>query len=161
MPGDPHNEPGTQTRQCSPSDTIPASPEPLSEYEEHNQPFARLVPINRGARLAFESVVDAIKQDPDRHTHVRRNISIEPVRNESVSVASDFTDSETAEGEDQRDHSLYRYKGHFCFRLSNPPRVPRIGWVLGDGRGQAAGQVDFLLSAPRQAKEDYQPPAWK
>lgn len=142
-----------QARQFSPSDTIPTSPTSLPGGEEQNRPFARLVPINRGARLAFDSVIDAIKQDRDAHSHVHRNIFIEPLRNESGSASSEFTDSETAEGGDQRDRPSYRYAGYFCFRLSNPPRVPRIGWVLGDGRGQSVGQVDFLLSTPRLFKD--------
>ncbi len=153
MPEDPSNEISIPIRQYSPSDTIPATPEPLVGYEQSQQPFARLVPISRAARQAFESAVDAIKQDPDGHVHVRRNMVIEPVRHESISVASDFTDSEAAEAEGQHDTPLYRFKGYFCFRLDNPPRVPRIGWVLGDGRSLAARQVDFLLSAPRQARD--------
>ena len=145
----------TPIRRRSSSIIIPATPETLHEFEQNDSssPFAHLVPINRAARLAFETTVDAIKQDPSGHAHFRRNILIEPAHQESISVASDFTDSEASETEGQSDAPSYRFKGHFCFRLDNPPRVPRIGWILGDGRSSAAKQIDFLLSAPRQVKD--------
>lgn len=147
------DESGIRTGPLSPSDTIPASPKPLSEFEEKQQPFARLSPINDAARRAFDSAVDAIKRDQDAHAHVRRNIVFESVRQESVSVASEFTDSENTETHAQNGPPSHRFKGFFCFRLDNPPRVPRNGWILGDGRNSAAGQVDFLLSAPRQTRD--------
>ena len=153
MPEDPSYELGSPRGPCSPSDTIPASPEPWAGYKRDWQPFARLVPISRAARLAFESAIDVIKHEPHHYAHVRRNMFIEPARDESISVASTFTDSENAEAQGQHDRPPYRYNGHFCFRLDNPPRVPRTGWVLGDGRSSAATKVDFLLSAPRQVKD--------
>ena len=151
MPDEPSNNLGSPIRPWSPSDTIPAIPKRLERYEPKHQPFASLTPISRKARQAFESAVDAIKQNPDAHEHVLRNMVIEPVRHQSISVTSEFTDSETAEAE-PHESPLFRFTGHFCFRLDNPPRVPRLGWVIGDGRSTAATQVDFLLSAPRQAR---------
>ena len=136
-----------------PCDTVPVTPEPSYEDEQNAQAFAHLTPISRAARLAFDSAVDAIKSDPDYFAHLRRNMHVEPNRQVSPSAASVFTDSDTTETEASSNEVTYRYKGAFHFKLGNPPRYPKKGWILGDGRNSAARQVDFLLSGPKKTAE--------
>ena len=147
------NEPALLYDQPHLSDTVPNTPEPLSISGGNLQPFAHLVPINAAARLAFDYAVDAIKHNPNLFDRARRNMHIESARQESVSTASVFTDSEDTKSETSCNELPYRYRGRFYFNLSNPPINSRAGWVLGDGRGSAAGQVDFLLSAPKKVAD--------
>ncbi len=136
-----------------PCDTVPNTPEPSYEDEQHARAFAHLTPISRAARLAFDSAVDAIKSDPDNFAHLRRNMHVEPDRQVSPSAASVFTDSDATETEASSNEVIYRYKGAFHLKLGNPPRDPKKGWILGDGRNSAARQVDFLLSGPKKTAE--------
>ncbi len=62
------------------------------------------MPISPTAREAFDSAVDLIKQEPECYAHVRRNMGMEPMRSETLSMASDFTDGETAEADARIDH---------------------------------------------------------
>lgn len=133
----------------SPCDTIPNTPLPIEE-QEISQVLAYLTPFNHEARLAFDHAVDAIEGDPELFSYARRNMDINVIRQESVSAASVFTDSDTAEADIAPDIPLYRYKGRYHFRLSNPPRNYKRGWALGDGRSLGASQVDILLSGPKK-----------
>jgi hypothetical protein len=70
------------------------------------------------------TILVIMPEGPDGYVHVRRNMVIEPARHESISVASDFTDSEAVEAEGPLEPPVYRFNGYFCFRLDNPPIVP-------------------------------------
>lgn len=111
---------------------MPCTPEPLHEQHEEFQPFAHLVPINRAARLAFDSAVDAINASPEIFARARRNMQFEAVRQESLSAASVFTDSDATETEIRSGEPIYRFQGRFHFNLGHPPRNPKVGWVLGE-----------------------------
>ena len=80
-------------------------------------------------------------------------MNIEPVRQESASAASVFTDSDTVEADITSEIPNYRYQGAYCFKLSNPPRNSKQGWALGDGRSSAGKQVDILLSGPKKVPD--------
>jgi len=147
------NEQDLLNKQPSLTDTIPNTPEPFSIPGGSFQPFARLTPINAKARSAFDYAVDAIKHNPDFFEYARRNMCIDSARQESVSVASVFTDSEDTKSETSSNDLPHRYRGYFRLDLSNPPINSRAGWVLGDGRGSAAGHVDFLLSGPKKVAD--------
>ena len=129
-------------------DTVPNTPEPRPDPDGI---FARLKPINDAARQHFDYAVDAIKENPSLFAHARRNMSIEPPRQESVSAVSVFTDTEVVSSEGAAIDLPYRFKGEYLFQFSNPPRGQ--AWLLGDGRPSAAKQVDFLLTGPRRAAE--------
>ncbi|KAL9121888.1 MAG: hypothetical protein Q9187_001555 [Circinaria calcarea] len=152
MPGDRSNELDSLGGHRSPDDTIPNTPLPL-EGQESSHILAYLTPFNRQARLAFDHAVDAIKTDPDLFAYARRNMDIWPVRQESASAASIFTDSDTAEVDIAPDIPIYRYDGAYHIRLSNPPRNSKQGWTLGDGRNSGDSQVDILLSGPRNVPD--------
>lgn len=131
-----------------PSDTVPNSPRALDEPRRERKAIALLIPISRIARLAFDSAVDTIKED-SRYGHARRNMVIMSARADSVSVSSVFTDS-SVEEEGLSNEPKYRFGGHYVFSLDYLPRNPQRGWVLGDGRGSHAEQVDILLAGPKQ-----------
>ncbi|MCJ1243493.1 hypothetical protein MMC30_000690 [Trapelia coarctata] len=153
MPRGSLDEAGPSREQPNLNDTVPNTAEPVSSYNSSSQHFAHLVPVNAKARLAFDYAVDAVKGDPELFAHARRCMCIESARQESVSVASVFTDSDAIETEVPSEEPPHRFGGYFRFDLSNPPRDPRVGWVLGDGRGPAAKHVDFLLSGPKKVAD--------
>ena len=126
MPGDPSNELDGSEGQKSPIDAFSL------------QSFAYLEPFNREARFAFDHAVDAIKLNPALFAYASRNMTIEPVRHESVSATSVFTDSDTAEIAIGPETQPIRYQGGHHFKLSNPPRYSKKGWDLGDRRSLGA-----------------------
>lgn len=141
-------------KQPSLTDTIPNTPEPFSIPGGSFQPFARLAPINAKARSAFDYAVDAIKHNPDLFEYARRNMCIESARQESVSVASVFTDSEDYATGEEHQQQLEKFMKE-CHgvgweglqRLLGPSpdampiRLHKYSWTLGAFAKGTFGQV--------------------
>ena len=129
-------------------DTIPNTPEPSSNQDCI---FARLTPVNSAARQNFDHAVDAIKENPTLFAHAWQNMCIEPARQASLSAASVFTDTDACDNEAASADASHRSKENICSNSVAPPRSKV--WILGDGRGSTAGQINFLLAGPRRAAE--------
>ncbi|OAL36618.1 hypothetical protein AYO20_04234 [Fonsecaea nubica] len=120
----------------------PCSPRTSARLEGD---FARLIPVNRPARLAFSKIAQRIRLDPDWQKHARQFIHIDETAKELTS----FEDSEADDEVRSRDPSIL--SGHYIFSMTKLPKVPRLGWVWGSGRRDLPdGHIDFLLTVDRK-----------
>lgn len=119
--------------------TVPNSP--VDVAEDYEDDFARLVPSNDAARVAFHAVAELIQMDSSRLTHARRFIYVDPKR---IALSPDTnTDTDTA---DQTPTPLL-YPGYYRFNLDILPRFMRLGWIMGREKDYRNGQetVDLQL----------------
>ncbi|KIW65071.1 hypothetical protein PV04_07356 [Phialophora macrospora] len=136
------------------SDTIPNSPDTLLLEDSFFSPrtnaklrgdFARLVPVNHNAILAFHSVAERARLEPDWNPHIRRFLFIEDTPR-AISPEWDGTSdtNSDATGPLQQGQVL---AGYYRLSLDLITNHPRLGWVLGSGRKDLPnGGVDFLLT---------------
>ena len=104
--------------------------------------FARLVPSNRPAILAFHDIAERIRLDPAWNPHARRFIFIEETKRH-LSPEWDGSDTSGSAGEDSGPVLM----GYYRLSLDLITNHPRLGWVIGSGRRDLEnGGVDFLLT---------------
>lgn len=108
---------------------------------DDNGDFARLVPANRAARVAFSEIVGEVKSDSNWNRHAQRYIHI----NGKEELLSELSASETeTEAKEQR----CLWTGYYRFNINIPPFSQGLGWIAGSGRKDLEhGGVDFLLTS--------------
>ena len=97
--------------------------------------FARLVPLNKSARIAFKELATVKEDDRSWLPHIRRFIHVE--------------DDGDADGSGPR--------GYFRFSLSLLPERFALGWVVGTG---VVGEINFgidILLTLRGDRDDVRP----
>jgi hypothetical protein len=122
----------------------PVNTPPAGGHEEPRREFARLVPANRLARLAFSQVVELILHDPDVFSHVNKFIRYEEATDEdAISEMSDASEGARAPSPPPR-----LWGGYYLLDLTIPPLHPPVGWVLGclSSFGTPPG-IDLLLAS--------------
>jgi hypothetical protein len=134
-------------------ETIPNSPDTLLLEDSFFSPktnarlrgdFARLVPVNHDAVLAFHSIAERTRLEPDWNPHIAKFLFIEdlpraisPEWDGNSDTASDATGS----------YQGQVLTGYYRLSLDLLTNHPRLGWVLGSGRQDLPnGGVDFLLT---------------
>lgn len=145
------NSPPTPTLILSSHDdegkTVPNSPKDDSfsvDDDGANGDFARLVPANRAARIAFNEVVDKLRT-PDSgwtETGLEKYMHIDRVK---VDVHEENSDTDT-DG-DIPPLTISLWTGYYRLNLDIPPSNGKIGWVVGRGRSDLINRgIDFLLT---------------
>jgi hypothetical protein len=103
--------------------------------------FARLIPINLSAMLAFDDIARTLKLDPEWNPHARQFIHVDDLQD----LPPQWQDSDTET--DVKDKPKKIWTGCYRFSLELLPRTLRLGWVLGGGRKDMKDQgVDLLLT---------------
>ena len=115
---------------------------PSTEIIEQPSIFARLLPGNPPAKLAFSLIVDRIIQDPNWIPYARRHLFYEPAREET---SSSYSETEESEVESQR--QSVRWHGWYILDFDQLPSNPHRGWRIGSGRLRTGQEdVEFLLT---------------
>lgn len=104
--------------------------------------FARLIPVNRPAILAFHSIAERARLDPEWNPHVRKFLFIEETKRQ---LSPEWDGSDTSSG--TKDDPAQILTGYYRLSLELLTNHTKLGWVLGSGRNDLAnGGVDFLLT---------------
>lgn len=127
--------------------TIPLTPEyygscnhyMIGAGHEHNDDFARLIPVNESACIAFDDLAAKFKRDYYWNKHARQYVHIDETKKDIQFIPSE-SDTETESPKE----SISRWTGYYRFSLSIPPRDIRLGWPIGSGRQDQV--VDLLLT---------------
>lgn len=135
------------------SETLPNTPDTLPLEDSFFSPrtnarlrgdFARLVPVNHDAILAFHSIAERARLEPDWNPHIRKFLFIEETPR-AISPEWDGT-SDTA-SEAMSGYQGQVLTGYYRISLDLLTNHPRLGWVMGSGRKDLPnGGVDFLLT---------------
>ena len=96
-----------------------------------NTRFARLMPADRPAHLAFHRIAEKVKADPSWNQHARKYMVIYDKKVDIVDVTSE-SESEGGSGPQAQKRSIWW--GHYELNFNVPPRDPRQGWIIGGGR---------------------------
>jgi hypothetical protein len=121
------------------SDTVPNSPIGIAQDFDHD--FARLIPSNDAARVAFHALAELTQIDGSRMPHARKFIHI---HSNQVALSPDTnTDTDTSEP----DRRPLLHHGYYRFNLDILPKEPLEGWRIGRGRDDQRNEdVDLRLS---------------
>lgn len=104
--------------------------------------FARLVPVNHQAKLAFHEIATILETDSSWNPHCRKFIHVYDVKSKFHSECSLETDTSDGDAEIQD-----IYTGYYRLNLSILPDKFARGWIIGAGRsGMDHLGVDFLLT---------------
>ncbi|KIW22054.1 uncharacterized protein PV07_12546 [Cladophialophora immunda] len=104
--------------------------------------FARLVPVNHQAKIAFHEIATILKTDGCWNPHCRKFIHVSDVKSKVISGRS--KESDTSDGDTETQEI---YTGYFRLNLSILPDKFPQGWIIGAGRsGMDHLGVDFLLT---------------
>ena len=115
----------------SSSDSVPAS---------NDGDFARLIPANRLARLAFSNVATQLQTYPEFNPHAMLFMHIQ-------SAVVDETSASEAEDRFAIETDPILWSGYYRFNLRIMPSSFLLGWVAGSGRENLDfGGIDFLLT---------------
>ncbi|KIX92154.1 uncharacterized protein Z520_12147 [Fonsecaea multimorphosa CBS 102226] len=105
--------------------------------------FARLVPVNHAAVLAFHSIAERTRLEPDWNPHIRKFLFIE----ETPRQLSPEWDGSDASSDTTGGHPTQVLMGYYRLSLEILTNHTRLGWVIGSGRKDLVnGGVDFLLT---------------
>lgn len=105
--------------------------------EEDPLEFARLVPHNQAALIAFNEIAQKMVAIETWQPHSRRFIVVDPGFTQLESDPDSASESETtSKAVDVR-------TGHYRLSLNQPPDNQNLGWVI--GRGRPTYEVDILL----------------
>ncbi|KAK5214804.1 hypothetical protein LTR96_011267 [Exophiala xenobiotica] len=104
--------------------------------------FARLIPVNHSAKVAFNEIAQRLRLDPEWHLHARKFIHVDP-------TGKELTPFEDSEADDEvTSKGLPILSGHYRLNLTTLPKTPRLGWIWGSGRKDLPdGGVDLLLTS--------------
>ncbi len=117
---------------------------PDSLHDSETSDFARLVPVNRQACIAFNEVVERIKKEPDWNSHAQQYLNVSESK---TSLGADFSGSETDSAPDiYGTNNTSVWTGYYRLNLELPPRRFRYGWVIGSNPDEA----DILLTTKKQ-----------
>ncbi|KAK5312505.1 hypothetical protein LTR93_011304 [Exophiala xenobiotica] len=107
-----------------------------------NPDFARLVPVNDQAKLAFHEIALILNADPGWNSHCRKFIHVSDVKDKVASGGLQESDTSECDPEVQE-----VFTGYFCLNLTIlPENFPR-GWIIGSGRPNMDHLgVDFLIT---------------
>ena len=109
--------------------------------------FARLIPKNRSALLAFHTIAQTLKIDPDWNPHARQFIHVNEPQNDVLSQWEGSSDT----GTDIEEKTKKIWTGYYRFNFELLPNSSSIGWILGGGRSDLKDQgVDYLLSLEKR-----------
>lgn len=133
------------------SGTLPNTPDTVV-LEGHFSPrtnarlqgdFARLIPVNHAAIMAFHSIAQRMNVDPAWNPHVRRFLFVEETKRQ-LSPEWDGTSDTSSSTRSDPGQVL---TGYYRLSLELITNHPRLGWVIGSGRKDLVnGGVDFLLT---------------
>lgn len=112
--------------------------------------FARLIPADRAAMIAFDHVASKMKADPAWNRHARKYMSIYPEKTVFEFVGSD-SESESGLGPQAQRRLIWR--GFYRFDLDTPPQDPRCGWLLGGGKFASSDESPELVLTERKAHD--------
>ena len=130
--------------------------------------FAKLQPFNVPAIQAFEGVMKAISQEPDRYQHQRRFISTGqgriPIRElllargiTDVSLQSPGQHHTSGTSAEVPEADELASTGHYEFALRPGPEIKKLGWRASCGKGWGkpvkgiTGATELLLATPETA----------
>ncbi|KIX05274.1 uncharacterized protein Z518_06146 [Rhinocladiella mackenziei CBS 650.93] len=132
------------------SGTLPSTPDTVI-LENHFSPrtnarlqgdFARLIPVNRPAILAFHSIAERMRLDPAWNPHARKYIFVEDSKRQ---LSPEWDGSDTSNGTKNEPSQVLI--GYYRLSLDLIANHPELGWVVGSGRKDLPnGGVDFLLT---------------
>lgn len=121
----------------------PFSPQTLAR---HRGDFARLIPTNRSAILAFHTIAQTLKLDPEWNPHARQFIHVEESQKD---LSPQWKGSETESEVEETGAEVFR--GYYRFHLEMMPSTARLGWVLGGGRSESDDlRSDIVLTLDRK-----------
>ena len=103
------------------------APPPYRGYE-----FARLIPADRPAKIAFDQIASKMKADPDWNQHARKYVVIYPQQSSFEYVDSEGSEGEDGSGLQPQERMIWR--GFYRLAFDIPPRDVRLGWLLGGGK---------------------------
>src|ERR1700722_6351590 len=114
--------------------TVPNTPEDGSfskGSDGENGDFARLIPANRAAQVAFNDVVDKLRTPYSGwdETGLEKYMHIDRVK---VSLRDDYSSTDTETEVTEIPTTLWT--GYYRLNLEIPPSNGNIGWVVGRGR---------------------------
>lgn len=134
--------------------TIPDPPD-----ESYYRDFARLVPVNRQARIAFSEVAERMKVEAEWAPHAAHFVHIDAVKrslteltgsSETDASVDSLHDADASSSSSSAAASAAAvppvWTGYYRLNLERPPLRPHVGWVLGSYLNNA----DLLLTARRQ-----------
>jgi len=142
------------------STTEPNTPEPdeiQSDIEDLPfGDFARIFPVSIAARLAFDQLVVAMKNDPSKYSWHRKFVHIRKGREEFEPETDELSTSDELEPLPRLKKPTSLYTGFWRLNMKLMPWNRRFGWVLGKGRWvtnhtnsgaqNTSGGVDILLT---------------
>lgn len=106
--------------------------------------FARLIPDNSSAKVAFSDLAAVIKATPEVERPWRHLIHVNEAQ-ETLETEMEISEVES----DNEEHRLI-WTGHYRFSLTNsllPQQFSRYGWILGGGRKELKDDgVDIMLT---------------
>ncbi|EXJ79539.1 serine/threonine protein kinase [Capronia epimyces CBS 606.96] len=114
--------------------------------------FARLVPCNPAARLAFHDLALELTKTKDlahyqKFMHVSSHVPTGDLSAKKSLLRREDTDSDFSDSSMDQAGPTTQYTGHFRFSLSCLPTDFRRGWVVGAGRrDQPDLGVDFRIT---------------
>jgi hypothetical protein len=135
------------------SETMPNTPDTLPLEDSFFSPrtnarlrgdFARLVPVNHDAVLAFHSIAERARLEPDWNPHARKFLFIDDTPR---AISPEWDGTSDASSEALSGYHGPVLTGYFRISLDLLTNHPQLGWVLGSGRKDLPnGGVDFLLT---------------
>lgn len=137
-------------------ETIPNSPDTLLLEDSFFSPktnarlrgdFARLVPVNHNAVLAFHSIAERARLEPDWQPHIRRFLFIEDTPR---AVSPEWDGASDTNSDATGGFQTQVLTGYYRLSLDLITNHPRLGWVIGSGRRDLPnGGVDLMLTLQR------------
>lgn len=117
------------------SDATISDPTDESQFRD----FARLVPVNQSACIAFSEVVERMKQDPAWAPNAAKFIQSSAMKRSLTELSGSETDTSAAASDSSRTPRVW--SGYYRFNLDQPPRQLKYGWIA----GYDVNKVDILL----------------
>ena len=114
--------------------TVPNTPTPV----EAEGDFARLIPLNELARLAFSQVVETYLRDPENYLQISRYVHFEK-DNDGFSDVSEPDNSQDAQ-------PGRLWKGYYRLNLAILPVSPALGWIAGSDYHGLRKEHSFVLT---------------
>ena len=128
-----------------PDPQTPDSESTISDPTDESQfrDFARLVPVNQSACIAFNDVVDKMKQDPTWAPHASNFIQSSTMKRSLTELSGSETDSSNAASASSMAPRIWT--GYYRLNLEQLPKRMKYGWIVGND----PDEVDILLT-PRK-----------
>ena len=134
-------------------ETIPSTPDTLLLEDSFFSPktnaklrgdFARLVPVNHDAILAFHSIAERARLEPDWNAHIAKFLFIEDVPR---AISPEWDGHSDTASDTTGSFPGQVLTGYYRLSLELLTNHPQLGWVIGSGRPDLpTGGVDFLLT---------------